>query len=318
MPVTVRRQLRTYATSGRRYRHVLSHSKKPAKPSKAVTKYVKRTIRASQETKYVSAQLQQNNLLDAAIHTPWTSSSVAGDILPLCPQLTEGTSEYQRVGRKVKPVRSYVDIVATFPQVIVGQVVDPSLPLTDEIFVTMYIVKSKVYKNYGIYQSQSASLPAPTQPWQTLLDSGDVNTGSVPFGYLVTSGAGPTFYATDNSLLGMPINKEQYTLVKKKVVKLIRNNGMMTGDGQPGQAPNLPQSVWKGRMYYRLPTLIYDDTKGQTQLSGFPTNNNTMLMVGYTQCNNEPSYTVDGTGAINIPNNRLSISVRTHCWFKDA
>ena len=251
---------------------------------------IMRAIGRKEETKYIATQLAINNALDPGIHTPNT------DVLTLVPRITKGNDENQRVGRNVTPVKCYVDVVATFNQLPVGESV--AVANAREIFVVMYIVSPKRYKNWAEWSS------APGPQTLYLLDDGAGN--SVPFGF--QDGAGG--YTTNTTFLSYPVDQSEYTLIKKKIVKLVRNDGFMN-TGLGGQTtPNLPQSVWSGRFYYKLPKLIYDDSAAVT--GGYPTNSNVMIMFGY--CNADNGNTTQPASGYNA----LSISARAHCWYKDA
>lgn len=264
---------------------------------------IMRAIGHSDETKYVATQLAQNGVLDAAIHTPGT------DILPLCPAVTQGTGEFQRVGRKISPTRCRVDISVTFPQADLGT---PSPDITysqaNAIYVVLMIVRSKNFKNWNEYLTDGLQ-------WQYLLDDGQGN--SVPFGQTVTPPSGPSFMATNTQFLQYPVETSHYTLVKRKVVKLIRNQGFVRS-AVSAESPNLSQSYFTGSFTYKLPKLIYDDTKDNGS-GGYPTNANLMLMGGYAFCDNlwsQDYITAGPTSQASMP--LLSWTVRNHVWYKDA
>lgn len=269
--------------------------------TKAQSNSIVRFVGRSDETKYYAAQLAVNSILDGPIHTPGT------DILPLSPPIPQGTAEFQRVGRKVMPTKCRVDVSVSFPQVDLGtESPDITGSQANAIYVVMYIVRSKTFHNWSQYNTDGLE-------WQYLLDDGQ--GGSTPFGQTITPSSGPTYLATNNQFLGYPIESSHYTLVKKKVVKLIRNQGFVRS-AVSGEAPNLAQSYWKGSFTYRLPKLIYDDTKGS--LTGaYPTNSNLLLMAGYAFCDNLWSQDqVGGVSQTALP--LLSWTARNHVWYKDA
>lgn len=271
------------------------------------TRSILNAIGRSDETKYFASQLAQNGILDSAIHTPGT------DILPLCPPVVTGTGEFQRVGRRISPTKCRVDISVTFPQVDYNTPSpDPTYAQANAIYVVMYIVRSKTFKSWDLWKADGLE-------WQYLLDDGQGN--SVPFGQTVAPPAGPSFLATNTQFLQYPIESSHYTLVKKKVVKLIRNTGQVRQDAGAGNVPNLPQSFFRGSFTYKLPKLIYDDTKGADPALTYPTNANLMLMAGYAFADN--LWSQDYTSSPTAPNTvasmpLLSWTVRNHVWFKDA
>lgn len=272
--------------------------------SRLQSRTILNAIGRSDETKYFASQLAQNGILDSAIHTPGT------DILPLCPPVKAGTGEFQRVGRRISPTKCRVDISVTFPQADLGT---PSPDITysqaNAIYVVMYIVRSKTFKNWTQYNADGLE-------WQYLLDDGQGN--SVPFGQEITPPSGPpSFWATNTQFLQYPIETSRYTLVKKKVVKLVRNQGFVRS-AVSAESPNLPQSYFRGSFTYKLPKLTYDDT-ADNGTSPYPTNANLMLMAGYAFADNLWSQDYLTTGpSVQASLPLLSWTVRNHVWFKDA
>lgn len=267
--------------------------KKPFKGFSAVqSRTIAKAIGRSEETKYVAYQLAENLALDPAIHT------IGTDVMCLAPQITVGTGEHQRTGRKCAPVRSYVDVVATFNQSQPEGVQNPAIMTAREIFVVMYLLTPKQQKTWTQYRNDPANLTE-------LLDDGAGN--AVQFG--ASDGAGG--YTTNTKFLQYPIEATRHRLIRKKVIKLVRNDGGMNSGTLPSSGTNLPSSVWKGRFYYRLPKLMYDDATTSVT-GGFPVNACPVMMIGY--CNADNGTTIQPAGGYNA----LSITARLHCWFKDS
>lgn len=263
---------------------------------------IRRVIAGKEETKYIATQLALNTLVDPAIHSPGT------DIMPLVPKISKGTDEFQRVGRTVTPSKCRVDIALTFPDVAQGNTVPAGFHNAAEIYVVMYVLRSKVIKNWDSFAS--------TTEYQNLLDNGAGQ--SQAFGYIVTpTGGGPSFWTSNTSFLQYPVESSHYTLLRKKVVKLVRNTGGMF-DGT-GSSTNLVGSAWRGSFSYKLPTLYYDDTPITVPIA-YPTNANVMLAVGYAWANNLNAEAIDAGGneILPVPPQLLSITVRNHVWYKDA
>lgn len=278
---------------------------KRSKPLKGFTRLQSRTIRRaighSEETKYQATILATNQGLDPAIHTPGT------DCMPLVPKIVVGTGESQRVGRKITPTRCRVDISASFVQSNVGAVSPPPYQqYAQHIYVVMYIVRSKQFKNWQQW-SQSTN-------WQNLLDNGDGT--SVPFGYEITPTTGGPFWTADTRFLQKPIETSEYTLIRKKVVKLTKNVGP-TDSGVAGSAPmpNLPSTSWRGSFSYKLPQLEWDDTNAGN--GGYPSNANVMLMVGWVYADNLGTYYLV-SGDPQAPDSALSITATNHIFYKDG
>lgn len=257
--------------------------------SKVQARSIVKAIGRKEETKYMATQLALNLALDAAIHTPGT------DVMPLVPNIRAGTAENQRVGRKVTPTKCYVDVAVTFNQQNAPGTTNPAIATAREIYVVMYLIKSKTQRNWQHW------VAAPDAQTNYLLDDGQGN--SVPFG----SNDPSLGFITNTSMLQYPVDQSEFTLVKKRIVKLVRNDGYM--NSTPGVSTNLVQSAWSGRFYFKLPKLIFDDSAAT--MGGYPTNANTMLAIGYANADNGTTVVPDGFNAI-------SVTARAHWWYKDA
>lgn len=287
-------------------RYVRKLRKAPVMTKKRMTRLsklkplIKKVVRGQEETKYFSTQLALNQTLDGAIHTPGT------DQLPLVPRIVQGTGSSQRIGSKITPTKCRVDVCATFSQLNPGITpTDPTINNANEIYVVMYILRSRRLKNWTDYRA--------TTEYQRLLDNGDGTSN--PFGSVV-SGATTPFWTTDTHYLQQPVEKSAFYQVKKKVVKLVRNQGSMQ-DGTTGAIPNLPSSAWKGSFTYKLPKLIYDDepeTGGGVE--PYPMNSCVFIAFGYALATNYGDANIVGDGAVPQPP-ALSVTVRNHVWYKD-
>lgn len=265
------------------------------------TRTLMRAIHRSDETKYFARDLLVNMQLDPAIHSPATGGSTIGDIVPLVPNVGLGTGESQRVGRTIKPVKCRVDINIGFCQKNVGDSVVDSQQWANQVYVVMYILSSKKYKNWNDFS-------ASTQ-WQALLDNGDSTTS--PFGKL-----NGTVWQSDVRDLMKPVETTEFTLLRKKVVKLTKNVGPID-QGVPGnsQVPNLPTTSYRGSFSYKLPELKYDDTSESA--AGFPTNSNVMLAIGYCYADNLYTYNISGGDIVQV-SPIVSATARSHVWYKDS
>lgn len=264
---------------------------------------IRRVIGQSEETKYWSKDLLVNQKLDPAIHSPGT------DIVPLVPVPVQGTAENERVGRKITPTKCRVDVSVAFAQTNPGGTSAPqSQSWANQIYVCMYILRSKTYKNYQQF-TQSTQ-------WNSLLDNGNGNSTS--FGYLVTPSSGPAFWAADTRDLMKPIETTEFALLKKKVVKLTKNVGMIdTGVAGNAQMPNLPQTSYRGSFSYKLPQLEFDDTASGAY-AGYPTNSTVVLAIGWCYADNLGTYGIDATDNQFPVDQMISVSARNHVWYKDG
>lgn len=288
-------------------------AKKPAKLSKPMRRAVQRIVRGNEETKYHAEQLLMKTQLDWGIHTYWSPSSI-GDTMPLVPRIVQGDGSYQRIGSKVRPTRCRVDIEAAIAEVPNG-ITPLAGQWTNDIYLVMYLLRPKTVKNY----QQFANVATTGADWTAeLLDNGDGT--SKAFGYSTLIGTTPYIYSNASDLQ-LPINREYWTLVKRKVVRLTKNYGQTNSDGTPQDNPNLGKSSYRGSFVYKLPTLKYDDDSKTVALNGgYPTNANMVLCIGAALANGCDSLQYGGeplqpTGVLPNP---LQLNVRTHYWYKDA
>lgn len=282
-----------------------------AKLSAPMKKAVQKIVRGNEETKYHAEQLLSKSSLDWGIHTPWSPSSI-GDTMPLVPRITPGDGNFERIGTRVRPTKCRVDVEAAIQEAATGL---PQLSVyTNDIFVVMYILRPKTSKNF----QQFTNLATPVSGAYTdeLLDNGDGT--SKAFGNVIAIG-GTNYVYTNAADLQLPINKEYFTLVKQRVVRLVKNAGNTNQDGS--NYPNVARggSSWRGSFTYKLPALKYDDDpKSATLTGGYPTNANMVLCIGACLANGMDSIQYGGGEPTGILANPISLNVRTHYWYKDA
>lgn len=237
---------------------------------------IRRAIARNDETKYIATQIADLNYT-APIGT-------AADCVPLVPKITQGNDDFQRVGRKVTPVRSYVDVYLGFNQNIDGS----PLQTSQQIYAVLYVVTSKIWKNYN-------SLPTGPGIFNNLLDNGDGT--SAPFQGSLTD-------------LAKPINRDQFRGLRKIVVKLTRNPGLQNNAtvAGGGTSTNMHTMSARVRIPVKLPSLHYDDYNSTTA-GGYPVNSAPVMCIGWC-------YT-DGS-LVGLADAVLHVNARQHVWFKDA
>lgn len=284
---------RVYVRSLRPVSGAMTGRRRKLRLSKPVKKAIKKIVRSQEETKYWATQLMLNQTIDPAIHTPadpGNATPTGGDMYPLVPWMPEGDGESERVGRSITPTKCKFDVFATFNQ----QGDPPAVGLANVIYLVIYVLKSKVQRQWT---------PTSTQYLQ-LLDAGDGT--STMFGAPDGSGG----YNTDAHFLEFPIEKSQFTLLKKKVIKLVKNDGFTnTGSGATttyATSPNTSATCYRGSVSYKLPKLLWDTTDSH---SVYPTNNGTFVAFGY--CRGDNLTTLASPQMV-------SLSVRNHVWYKDA
>lgn len=307
---------RLIANSSTRNRTFAQAMKKaPKRKSKALIKVqkkqVKAIVRSNEETKYHAEVLLSKQTLDWGIHTPWSPSSI-GDTMPLVPRIAQGDGNFQRIGSRVRPVRCRVDIEAAIAEAATG------LPIaslyTNDIYLVMYILRPKTSKNF--LQFTNLAQPAGGAYTDELLDNGDGT--SKAFGNAIAIG-GTNYVYSNAADLQLPVNKEYFTQVRRKVVRLVKNAGSTNQDGS--NYPNVTKggSSFRGSFTYKLPSLKYDDDPKSASLTGaYPTNSNMVLCIGACLANGMDSIQYGGGEPTGILTNPIVLNVRTHYWYKDA
>lgn len=284
-----------YVQARNKPRRARNYGKQKVKPLKGFTKTqtiaLKKAIGRKEETKYVSYDLWSNIGLDGAIHTIGLPGE-AKDTMPLVPKINQGTQENQRVGRKVMPTRTCIDVNVNFNMT--GDT--PPGQNTQQIFVYLYILRSKSNHSYGKMYTDGSD-------WNHWCDNGDGT--STFFGGL---DGGGNFISNVRTFM-KPVETSEVTQLKRIRVKLTKNQGIVNGSGVANTVPNLASTSYSGRIYFKLPQLQYDDSDALN--AGLPTNNNTFVSVG--------AALADGTDG--LASNQAAvytISARYHCWYKDA
>lgn len=284
-------------------------AKKTAKLTKPVKKAIKKIIHSGEETKYHAEQLLMKNTLDWGIHTYWSPSSM-GDTMPLVPRIAQGDGNFERIGSKVTPVKCRVDIEAAIAEVPNGLTVTGQW--TNDIYLVMYMLRTKTSKNYQQFSNVGASNTIDYTA--ELLNNGDGT--SKGFGNAISIG-GSSYVYTNAADLQLPVNREYFTLMKRKVVKLTKNYGSTNSDGTQTY-PNVNKSNYRGSFVYKLPKLKYDDDpKTNAVTGGYPVNTNVILCIGAVLANGCDSLQYLNNEVTGILPNPLQMNVRTHYWYKD-
>lgn len=282
-------------------------------------KAIKKIVARQEETKYHSEQILSNNPLDWAIHTPIdyqaSPPQTVGDVLPLVPRIAEGDGSFQRSGVKIHPTRCRVDVSVSIAETPYGiGALSQQNTYTNDIFVVMYILRPKMFRNYQCLVNGKYNA------FGNLLDNGDGTYKS--FGrQVVASGTegSPVVWCSNKQDLQLPVNTEQFTLIRRKIVRLTKNYGTSNQDGSPSDIPNLGKGSWSGSFTYKLPTLTYDDFSQNVQYDGgYPTNSCLVMAIGAVLANNCDSLAYTQGQVIGALDNPITVTARTHCWYKDA
>lgn len=265
----------------------LVHTRKPAKGQATYTRkanltaMVKKIVNRQEETKYVSEIVQ-----DHKNHNP--SIYASGDMFNVIPQVKQGTDDFQRIGRVIKPVKGFVDVHLSYtPTGIEGGAVQTA----QSIYAVLYHVTNRTWKNYP-------SIPTAPGIFGGLLDLGNGQS---------------TYFSGDILDLQRPVNKDNFRLVKKYVVKLTRNVGFTQGDAVAGNSPNMPSHSGYVRIpLKRMPMLRFDPGIGATGQFDYPVNYSPVIGVGYCFADGTPQTAATQEQTL------LQVTATAHLWFKDA
>lgn len=256
---------------------------KPTK--KAVAKIAKSVVKRAQEVKYVG-QLYDAEPIELYGSTVPTGATQA-QVFEVMPDLSEGTSEYERVGVKVMPTRHNVDLDLRFNTRMAAINVDR---MAWDINVHIWYGYIKRYKYAPDVLANSFNIA------NNLLEDGQGNTfpwNGAPYQGLLT------------------LNKEVNTL-KHKVVRMYRPLGAQnTADGV--QQTYFPQTIHqKVRLAFKPPkALLYNET------NNVPENYAPVVIIGYEHNDaSQASNAVGGVGVLGIP--ALQLMIKQHLWFRDA
>lgn len=228
-------------------------------------------VAKKEETKYVAQQLQQTVAMGQALATP------AGFFNCLA-SITQGTGDYQRIGDSIAPVKACVDFSFHWTN---------EQSNNQDVVVNLVIVKAK-----GA-DSRAA-------------------INSVPVGELLRVGNGTNRDPDDGNqplmltqINHMPINTDQYTLLRHYRFRMRRGTGAQANQGPATIVA--PTGVPAGedmkyiRYSWKPPTLKYNAVGDAFPASHYP-------VYGYWVTNADGSAYGD----------TLHISSRVHLWYKDA
>jgi len=138
------------------------------------------------------------------------NSTVLGsaDWYRACPLVSRGSNSNQRIGDKIQPKSLKVNWKFRF---------DKNDQNTRDIFVVLYLLTSKSNKDYNT-NNNSGALAA---NFNQYLDNGNDTT---------------TYFGGTWADSQKPINRENFTLLSKKVINLIKPTGLANGSGVVGPA----------------------------------------------------------------------------------
>jgi len=260
------------------YKKRKTQPKRYAKKSKnPFVAKVQKIIRRNLETKYV-----RETIASEPATTLWNSTiSGTADWYRCLPLVGRGVQSHQRDGDHIQPTSLTMNWSFRFATE------DEN---TRDIFVVLYVLHSKSVKDY-LTNNAGGALSA---NFNQYLDNGNDTT---------------TYFAGTWVDSQKPINKENFTLLHKKVIPLIKGSGVPNGSGVVPSARGMythERSVRATCSYTikNLPTLLYSDVS-----LARPSNYAPVWAVGY--------YYGDGTAA-DTGTGILDVAMDAHLYFKDG
>lgn len=202
MPVNAQGKFVLNAAAARkiRFRNKLKRAlkaKRAPKASSAFARKVLAIVRRKEETKYVSAQLQQMVPMGQALVTP------AGFFNCLT-AVTQGVGDYQRVGEKISPVKAAIDFSFNWTN-------DQSN--NQDVVVNLWVVIAK---------GANSRVALPSVPVGQFLNVGN-GTNRDP-----DDGNQPLML---NQINHMPLNKDQYQGLRHYQFRMCRGTGAQANQG---------------------------------------------------------------------------------------
>lgn len=238
---------------------------------------VKALVKAPLETKYVSNALQNPGSIVTTSLASWTgfTSGITGvgEIYPAIPKTQQGVGDYNRIGDNIQPTKVQVHLDIT-----------GSDPLDDDSYdrtVYVFLLTSTSVKSLANYTAI---------PITQLLHTGS-NSGSVSF---------------DGTALRsqLPVNHNEFRVLKKKVIRLQKSLGLAQGDAISG-LPTPSRSYAKVVLDVTVPSKFKYENGNQN----YPTNSAPFVVIGWHD-----------NVATNAAPNAAAVQViaTTHMWYKDA
>jgi len=247
--------------------------------SKAVlTKLVKSVVARQEETKFRSEIITDR--------VGFNSQILSGDMYRALPKLVQDQGEgaiYERLGRKITMKKCYLDLdICLNPSALTSG-------RSTAIVVHVWVLQPKAFKSLK-------SLTDINSLASRLLITGDASQ------YQSFNG-----FAQDVML---PLNGEQFSLIKKSTFLLGKNTGTIQDDTTAGNQP-LAQSVRKSmRVMLKGPKeFLYEQDNNSPRVEYYPSNFAPVFCVAY---HHQDQTTPD------VINQDILVTSRASLWFDDA
>lgn len=251
----------------------------------AEVKLIKKVMKVNEETKYKGEWAQDPNA--AFIYSsfqPFNAGITAlTDIIAAIPEVETGTQSHQRIGNKISPIRAQMDF-----NMFVGA---PGTDLNSyDITAHIFLVQPLSVKFLGNYTAI---------PWQTLMDAG--NSSSTTFDG-----------STGNAML--PVNKEQFRLLKHKKVRLVKSVGSTFGTNSTSGSVCANGSISPDHKHFHsfsMKVPVAKTFKYEDSVSNYPTNTAPVCLIGWTY-NDAAGASPPADGLY-----YLNAQIYTKLWYKD-
>lgn len=232
--------------------------------------------------RHLESKYKRETIASEPATTLWNSIiSTQNDWYRCLPLIGRGQQSHQRIGDQISPTKLTVNFSFRF---------DTNEQNTRDIFIVLYIVQPKSSKDY-LTDNPGGALPS---NWNQYLDNGDDTT---------------TYYQGTWADAQKPINKENFTLLHKKVIPLLKGSGKSNGSGVVPSSDGMythERSVRSTHSYTfkSVPKLLYSDVSLLR-----PANFSPVWAVGY--------YYGDGTAA-DRSTGILDVACESHLYYKDG
>jgi len=257
---------------------------------KAVAKIAKKVVNKAAETKYVGELYSSE---PTAIYGSTVPTGGAPQIYDVCPNVSEGSAEYQRNGVKIVPTKHVVDLDLTFNT-------NNDVSGTGQLDNCAWDVN--VYVWYGYVRRYKNSVDILANGPNILANLLDTGTGAT----LPWSGS-PYDHLKK-------LNTEWFQL-KQKVVRMYRPFGQQNvATLAGGLTTYFPQTIHKTlRLSFKAPKVLQ-----YNEASTLPENYAPVVIIGYQHNDaTQASNAFAGTPSIlNSP--ALQMMIKQHMWFKDV
>ena len=269
-----------------------------AKPTKALTTAVTKIINRHLESRYI-----RETIVPEVVFFNSTITGAA-DWYRVIPLIGRGDNTNQRQGDKIQPKSLKINWTFRFAY---------SDQNTRDVYVVLYLLTSKSNKSYNTTSKNSAL----ASNFNQYLDNGNDST---------------TYFSGTWQDAQKPINRENFTLLSKKVIHLCKGSGLANGSGVIGPAlvdssgnvltdvsGNVLRAAGSDGMYthersvranysYTFKSLPTEFLYSDVNLT-YPANFAPVWAVGY--------YYADGTSP-DTAGGLLGVACETHLYYKDG